>query len=444
MISWLLLLCFICSAVSLPVQATDYKTIDQLGIDPWGDMEKLPGTVYHQKPDTVIFPTEDIAELPEGGEVVPDFVPFALPQGSYSLVGDGSTSTYYQFYVGDSASVSVNGKTTFDFSKGFNPLKSSPGTSSNGYNARVWKGHYWDLSSEVSYSASGNSKVYLNGTFGFYPYITYDNSSGVSSSASFTEGLFTIQLMVNGKLVGSSVSGTRLRLSNYELDLSKLGNIYSIGARLSIVQGDTISNGSTIKDAMGGVYVLDSLSVVADEKGDSGSEETNCLLNTILGWLKSIFDGINNIAIAIVELPGKIVNAIIDGLKSLFVPSEEDLAAIQEQYKTLLSERLGFVWQAGELVIDFGSSVLSALEGATDYSFHFPGVHLSLPEGEYDLIAAQDVSLDNPLTAVLRPVLGTIVSFLVVAAFVNTAERMVVAFVSGKSYFDFLKGDGEE
>lgn len=248
-LSWLLLLCFICSAVSLPVQATDYKTIDQLGIDPWGDMEKLPGTVYHQKPDTVIFPTEDIAELPEGGEVVPDFVPFALPQGSYSLVGDGSTSTYYQFYVGDSASVSVNGKTTFDFSKGFNPLKSSPGTSSNGYNARVWKGHYWDLSSEVSYSASGNSKVYLNGTFGFYPYITYDNSSGVSSSASFTEGLFTIQLMVNGKLVGSSVSGTRLRLSNYELDLSKLGNIYSIGARLSIVQGDTISNGSTIKDA---------------------------------------------------------------------------------------------------------------------------------------------------------------------------------------------------
>lgn len=161
-------------------------------------------------------------------------------------------------------------------------------------------------------------------------------------------------------------------------------------------------------------------------------------------WIFRERRGFHNIAIAIVELPGKIVNAIIDGLKSLFVPSEEDLAAIQEQYKTLLSERLGFVWQAGELVIDFGSSVLSALEGATDYSFHFPGVHLSLPEGEYDLIAAQDVSLDNPLTAVLRPVLGTIVSFLVVAAFVNTAERMVVAFVSGKSYFDFLKGDGEE
>lgn len=296
---------------------------------------------------------------------------------------------------------------------------------------------------EQNFSLSaGNYLVWSD--LGNYPTLYERGGEDYAKTACVTEGLFTIQLMVNGKLVGSSVSGTRLRLSNYELDLSKLGNIYSIGARLSIVQGDTISNGSTIKDAMGGFYVLDSLSVVADEKGDSGSEETNGLLNTILGWLKSIFDGINNIAIAIVELPGKIVNAIIDGLKSLFVPSEEDLAAIQEQYKTLLSERLGFVWQAGELVIDFGSSVLSALEGATDYSFHFPGVHLSLPEGEYDLIAAQDVSLDNPLTAVLRPVLGTIVSFLVVAAFVNTAERMVVAFVSGKSYFDFLKGDGEE
>lgn len=47
----------------------------------------------------------------------------------------------------------------------------------------------------------------------------------------------------------------------------------------------------------------------------------------------------------------------------------------------------------------------------------------------------------------LRPVLGTIVAFVSVIAFVNMSFSMVAALISGVSYFDFLKsgkggGDG--
>ena len=131
-----------------------------------------------------------------------------------------------------------------------------------------------------------------------------------------------------------------------------------------------------------------------------------------------------------------------DLLYSLFVPSEEEFTAIQEDYETLLSERLGFVWQCGTWITDFGSAVLEGIQSGDEYQFTFPG--LSFPAGGemHKLVPESTVSLDNDLMAVLRPVLGTIVSLLCVAWFINMAENMVVAIVSGASYFEYLKGGG--
>ena len=155
------------------------------------------------------------------------------------------------------------------------------------------------------------------------------------------------------------------------------------------------------------------------------------------GLLKGILN-------AITSLPGKIVSALIDGLKSLFIPSDADITELKTKYETLLSERLGFVWQAGEWLVSFGQSVLSAMQSTDEYVFTFPGLHLTLPEGEFTLIEEMPVSLDNAVMDVIRPVLGTVVSMVSVIAFINTAESMLVAIVSGASYFQFLKGGGKD
>lgn len=192
-------------------------------------------------------------------------------------------------------------------------------------------------------------------------------------------------------------------------------------------------------------YKLDvselNIKAVASQQGGVDAE-TKGLLGTIISWLTSIRDGIVGVATSIAELPGKIVIALIDGLKGLFVPSEEDLAGIKDNYTQLLEERLGFVWQAGEMVISFGQSVLSAFENSSDFQFEFPGISFELPElGQVTLIEAQAVSVNNAFMDVMQPVLGTIVSFICVLSFINTCERMVVAWISGVSYFHFLKGE---
>lgn len=222
--------------------------------------------------------------------------------------------------------------------------------------------------------------------------------------------------------------------------LSEPGN--SVGVRFTVGTGigsPFYTNGYTQVRH----FFQDDLTVVFnDGPQPSEGEVTHGLLNNIIAFLRNIVNGIGNIGTAIVELPGKIVSALIDGLKSLFIPSEEDLTGIKDQYAQLLEERLGFVWQAGEMVVSFGQSVLSAFESTTDFQFEFPGVSFELPElGTVTLIEAQDVSVDNAFMDVMQPVLGTIVSFICVLAFINTAERMVIAVISGVSYFHFLKGD---
>lgn len=156
------------------------------------------------------------------------------------------------------------------------------------------------------------------------------------------------------------------------------------------------------------------------------------------GLLKSIIQFLQNIVAGITQLPGKIVTAIIDGLKALFIPSGDDLAAMKDQYNTMLSEKLGFVWQAVTWLTDFANSVLGEMKSGGEYTFQFPGITWQ----EYVIVPAQPVSLDNAAIDVLRPVAGIGVSLVAVLAFLHTAEMMAIAFISGASYFQWLKGGG--
>lgn len=139
----------------------------------------------------------------------------------------------------------------------------------------------------------------------------------------------------------------------------------------------------------------------------------------------------------ITSLPQKIATSITEGVKGLFIPSQEDLLGIKDEYEDMLSEKLGFIWQAFDLLTTFVSDLQTNLESGEAYEFNFPGIKLPMQGEEFVLVAETPVSLENELMDVLRPVLGTIVSIICVTLFVNMAHDYVLAIVSGVSAYEF-------
>lgn len=153
-------------------------------------------------------------------------------------------------------------------------------------------------------------------------------------------------------------------------------------------------------------------------------------------------EAVTDVKEEVASLPQKIATAILDGIKSLFIPSEEDLTQIKTEYEDMLAEKLGFIWQAFDLLTTFVGDLQSSLEDGQAYEFVFPGIKFPMQGEELVLIPETPVSLENGLMDVLRPVLGTIVSAIAVIAFVNMAHDYVLAIVSGISAYEFERRKG--
>lgn len=138
------------------------------------------------------------------------------------------------------------------------------------------------------------------------------------------------------------------------------------------------------------------------------------------------------------SLGTRIVSGILDGLTGLFVPSAEDLEEINTNWQTMLETKLGFVWQAGTELIAIANAVIDEMEGGTPYAFVFPGISFPQNGEELVILPEMEVSLENDFMDVVRPILASVTIAVCVIAFINTAESMLAAIVSGASYYQFL------
>lgn len=164
---------------------------------------------------------------------------------------------------------------------------------------------------------------------------------------------------------------------------------------------------------------------------DSTVENTG-LLKSIISFLQNIVDGIT-------QLPGKIATAIIEGIKSLFIPSEDFITQWKEEFFTLLKERLGFICQCFEILGNFFDKFILGWGDTDNYVFTVPTIDFTVYGNTYVLFEKQEISLDNPAMDVLRPFAGTVVSIVTVLAFIHTMEDMFIAIISGWSYFSFME-----
>lgn len=289
--------------------------------------------------------------------------------------------------------------------------------------------------------------LYLSCLFG----VCYENDYG-SWQKSVRYNPVSAVLVVNDSIsydvsVNYSSSGAKLNISDFQFAFDSDQTITSLELIVdmapqqdyfSVTLGPLDAENST-HFVWTGVPYLTVVCMAPNEAHNTGTikllmsseQETKGLLTTIIEFLQGIWNGI-------VELPGKIVNGIKDALKALFVPSEEDMAAFKDKFTSMLESKLGFVWQTEQIIVDFGQSILTAMKGNQKYIFNFPGISIDLPEGKFEIVPKQDVSLENPVFDILQPILSTITIIICVIAFINMAGDMFVAVISGASYFEFL------
>lgn len=190
----------------------------------------------------------------------------------------------------------------------------------------------------------------------------------------------------------------------------------------------TISSDNVIIDQNG--EIIDNIGETNDKldtqiKQEEEAEQTR---KGILGKLGDLLTGI-------IELPGKIANLIIDGLKSLFVPTDEQLYEIINDSKEL-SENFGFVGESMNFFITLFTSLLGMVNenGCLELpEFTIGATTLFESHTFWD---AQLVCLnDNPVLSKNIDTIRTITSIVLVGLFIG--------FASGQFFKILNKGESQ-
>lgn len=171
----------------------------------------------------------------------------------------------------------------------------------------------------------------------------------------------------------------------------------------------------------------------------SGINEGNGLLSGILGGITDLWDAVSS-------LPGKIADAI----KGLFVPTDAQMNELKASFNSLLSEKLGFVYQAGSLVDGVFDAVFDAVDNPnSDVSFTVPAFP-SFDVGGTEVSLWEDPVLvniaDNQVVQTVQQVASPFVVAVMVWGFVHSMEDAFLAFVGGQSLADWVrnrKGDAD-
>ena len=433
-LSFAVLLCIICSIICGRTYASDIWTIDG-NVDPWGDLEEIENWQKEQEEQQV---AADLA--PDSVDEVPESV-FGFTGGTslFSLNDNTDSRTIYyygNFYFGGfsssgSTSGAIYGQTANETltkaytNNTFITLKSYTNRQNTyGSYIKVLAGDYIDFKASVSYPADSYSKFTLSGG----GKATLNGGTTASGTNIYPD---SFQILINGnptdEIFPFDDSSGNFTIPNFNYDITS--DVHSIGYRFLFSSTQTKQTAGTNASTTWRLrFKLDDSSVFTVVEG-AAEPEYNGLLNSILGWLTNIWNGITSIP-----------TLILDGVKSLFVPSDEQLQALSAQYDGLFEEKLGFVYQLLSWVVDSFTSFKDTLLAGQTYSFTFPGIRFPHDGGMIEIVPEQEVSLENGFMDVVRPVLGTIVSIVAVVGFANVCFDMVVAFISGASYFEFRKG----
>lgn len=250
-----------------------------------------------------------------------------------------------------------------------------------------------------SYSANGTNT---------YPVLIFKSALSVPAGNSFSITVSGVDILLEVSKSSSYVyekhfekadcvtSTVKVIYSDGTFDLFKEYNLVSDGNGLTFtfscdealgdvtsVEFNSFYNIGTVFNAYGSsatYYVT--VSSDACKIIQSGSLSDEGLIDGIIEWLKSILQSIkelpdkigvwiNNVITAITELPDK----ILEGIKGLFIPSEEEMTVIKDKFDLLMKDRFGALYEAGSFIVDITKNFTYQGE-KTEIEFPFTTVNL--------------------------------------------------------------------
>ena len=163
-----------------------------------------------------------------------------------------------------------------------------------------------------------------------------------------------------------------------------------------------------------------------DKTNDTLTSEDNDTTSKKCGVvckLKGIFTGI-------IELPKKIVKLIIDALKSLFVPTDDQLYEIVNDSKEL-SENFGFVGEAVAFFLNIFTSLLGMVNASGCIEMPAFKIGATSLFDEHIFWEARNVCLaDNLILSANITTIRSITSIVFVSLFVGFATRKFFSILS--------------
>lgn len=149
-------------------------------------------------------------------------------------------------------------------------------------------------------------------------------------------------------------------------------------------------------------------------------DEKTGLLKSIIEWLKGIKNGITDLFDSIKELPSKIWSFIENGLKSLFVPSEEFLTGFKTDMEDMLREKLGAVYQVIEITLESWDSIMNS--DKKNY-INLPETTINLPNNNSFTFGGYKVNIVPDGFAFIVTSIKTIIGIACTILFINGLRK---------------------
>lgn len=151
-------------------------------------------------------------------------------------------------------------------------------------------------------------------------------------------------------------------------------------------------------------------------------EEQTEVSRGILGKIGDIFN-------SIINLPIKIAEKLLDMLKSLFIPDSEEFEDLINDFKDTISQKLGVIYQAGDLIINIFTSIIND-DSPENACLTFPNV--SLPDGT-NIIQEQQFCFNSVTDnfPILLTLIRSLSGIFITITFINMLKKKYDDFING-------------
>lgn len=136
--------------------------------------------------------------------------------------------------------------------------------------------------------------------------------------------------------------------------------------------------------------IISNVSSGFSELGSKISNGLSNVVNKLTDGFSQMTTGITNLFNSIKELPSKLWDVISQGLKNLFVPSENYMVEYKEDWDMLLSQKLGAVYEVSEIIFGAWDDVKNADQTNT---INFPSVSIPIGDNQEFTFGGYDVQI---------------------------------------------------